>query len=446
MSRVIPSKLVAMQKAVGVDSLKEIKPEKIRLHPVRGAGTTYSPEDRVSFRVPAYGNSMLDTSQTFLSFKIKTNNNGAAISGTTKLPVFGMGAPVFSRMTVKSAAGLVLEDITEFDVLRRLLVLINAEPTYRRDEGVFFGADPTDPVGVVLASGWDVNMRLDTGLLSRHLGSYLPLFMMDGGAGYALDIELTVNTGKRTLQLTAEPDTPFTKADFTLSNVALNLSLLRMDESLCQKFNSIACDPNEEIRIPFTTVRSHKTNISTQSSTTRVHETCSALKRIWAVLTNPSEDVTTMTNLRFAGANGVTKGEMESYNYKVGSQFVYNEPVACTDSGAETVAHIRNALWMDAHTPPALAAQSTNAYTYLSDASKGAFMTVASFDYSAEASQGVIQGISSSTPIEYSMALTESPPTGGWDLNLFAECAFDLVIRRGQVTTEECKPGSNVVY
>jgi hypothetical protein len=433
-----------MQKAVAVDSLKEIKPEKIRLHPVRGAGATYSPEDRVSFRLPAYSNSMLDTSQTFLSFKIKTNDNGAALSGSQNLPVFGMGAPVFSRMTVKSAAGLVLEDITDFDVLRRLMVLLSAEPEHRREEGVFFPDEADNSLGLVLKnSGWDVCVRFDVGLLSRHMASYLPLFMMDGG-GYALDIELTVNTGKRTLMLSGTGT--YTAPGFTLSDVALNLSLLRMDESLCAKFNSIACDPNEEIRIPFSTVRSHKTTISSKSSTTRVHETCSALKRIWAVLTNPSEGVTTTRNLLFAGADGTTNGVVESYNYKVGSQFVYNEPVQCTASGAETIQHIRNALWMDANTASALSIESGNYKTFFSNSTAGAFLTVASFDYSPEAAQGVIQGISSSTPIEYSMTLASNPPTGGWALTLFAECAFDLVIRRGQVTYEECKPGSNVVY
>ena len=205
MSRVIPSKLVAMQKSIGVDSLKEIRPEKIRLAPVRGSGASYSPGDRVGFRLPAFSNSMLDQAQTFLSFKVTTNDNGDVITATNKLPVFGTGAPLFSRMTVKSASGLVLEDITSFDVLRRLFTLLDTQPDSARHEGKFGANDPDLSMGVVLTTGWDLTMRFDTGLLSQQMASYLPLFMMDGGAGYALDIELTVNTAARALRFTSAP-------------------------------------------------------------------------------------------------------------------------------------------------------------------------------------------------------------------------------------------------
>lgn len=445
MSRVIPSKVVAMQKAIGVDSLKEIKPEKIRLSTQRGLSAVYSPQDRISFRLPAYSNSMLDQSQTFLSFKVTTNDDGDPIDKTVKLPVFGTGAPVFSRMTVKSAAGLVLEDTTNFDVLRKLFTVINQEPAYGRFEGIYATVEPTDTLGVSLKTGWDLTARFDTGLLSQHMASYLPLFMMDGGAGYALDIELTVNDAGRAFRLT-ETET-YTKIGFTLTNVALNLSLLRMDESLCAKFNSIACDPNEEIRIPYTTMRAHQTSIADKTSVTRIHETCSSLKRLWACMLSSTQAVDTTRVLKLLGADTGSTNDglvVKSYQYKVGSQFVYNEPVVCTKTNGETIQHIMNALWFKPGEKPMLAA-STGDLSVFADAVTGSFVTVASFDYSSEASAGVVQGISSSTPIEYIMELN-SKPTNAHDLTLFAECQYDLVIRRGQVTYEECKPGSNVVY
>jgi hypothetical protein len=65
----IPTRMIPAPLSLGVESLKALTPERIHLKPVNQS-VSYSPEgvNKVTFRVPAFSNSFLDTSKTFLTY------------------------------------------------------------------------------------------------------------------------------------------------------------------------------------------------------------------------------------------------------------------------------------------------------------------------------------------------------------------------------------------
>ena len=73
------------------------------------------------------------------------------------------------------------------------------------------------------------------------------------------------------------------------------------------------------------------------------------------------------------------------------------------------------------------------------------FLTCANMCYSPEEMKNVVQGVSSSTPIELQVSF-ENSPEGNLVVNNFCEIGYDLVIKNGMIRYEEQKPGSQSVY
>ena len=69
---------------------------------------------------------MLDTSRSFLSFKLKITGSGTLDANNNAVFQNGIGG-IFERMLVKNSAGLVLEDISNFNVLQKVLTCVSQE-------------------------------------------------------------------------------------------------------------------------------------------------------------------------------------------------------------------------------------------------------------------------------------------------------------------------------
>jgi hypothetical protein len=71
MTTVVPTQMIPGALANGVDSLKALTPERIKLKPVNQA-QQYQKNgiNKITFRVPAYSNSFLDTSKSFLTYTL----------------------------------------------------------------------------------------------------------------------------------------------------------------------------------------------------------------------------------------------------------------------------------------------------------------------------------------------------------------------------------------
>ena len=170
------------------------------------------------------------------------------------------------------------------------------------------------------------------------------------------------------------------------------------------------------------------------------------LKRLWSVYLDSSQSVAGDTVLPFRGCvNDSSGGKITKYNYRLGTKCLYNEPIEETINNSQTLGHVKNAVWSG--DKPFLLSKSNATYsaTKFEDASYDTFMTVANMCYSTEELKKVVQGVSSSTPIELQVTF-DSSPADTIIVNNFCEIGYDLVIQNGMIRYEEQEPGSHTVY
>ncbi len=442
MSKAVPSKMLPMSETMGADAFRDITVERVKLQPIGvNAATAYTPSalNKIHFRIPAYSSSFADNSRTHLSFTVQTT--GTDLTATHNA-VFGSGLPIFNRMLIKSSNGLVIEDITQYHLLQRLFTILSTEEEYRIQEGVYGVDDPDVTVGNQLLTGLKYTIQFNSGLLDKKLKSFLPLFMM--GTGYALDLELFLSSPAECLRLQGSGGTTPSNVSYSLTNPILNLCLLKMDNQLCSRYNAIACDPNESIVIPYTTYRCHVHTINSQTSVVHVNDASTNVRRVWSVFTPVSQTVSNALKLPFKGSSQQASAaeKITSYNYRLGNQFLFNEPVVEAADNKETLFFVKDSVWSN-DKPMILAKNESSLVTNFESASKEMFFTVANMTYSAEEARGVVQGTSSAIPIELNVSFAATPTLL---VNNFVEIGFDLVIKNGQLRYQEKLPGSNTVY
>lgn len=446
----VPTKMVPVPSVYGVEAFKEIKPEIVALHPVQHKNTefTTAAQNRISFRVPAYSNALLDTARSFMYMK-------AAVEGTTTGASLALGTPLLSRMVVKTSSGLTLEDIADLDILTTLLETLkpadhemnalygNHARDHTFDDDVKkVGRLPPKDSGWAVGSYKEILFRFNFGIFSKTLTKFLPLFMADGGAGYSFDVDLYLSD--RGLHTADAAST----ATLAIKEPVWYLHLVRMDEGLARRFNTMAVH-GEEIRIPFITWHTHRTSLQSSTMLAYIHENATNFKKIVTCIHKDGTPLITETTAgatkKFTGLEGgraSVANRVKSYNYRIGVQHVYNEPVAESSSNARTLEFVRSAFGIPDNQLMITQVPDTALTTKL-PFEHGRWMSVASFDYSP-ADASVIQGISSSNPVELSLSVDDWA-SGSTVLN-YCELAYDLVFKGGAIHYEEQKPGSQSVY
>lgn len=506
----VPKKMVPAPLMYGVEAFKEIKPEIVALHPVQHKDTTFttSAQNRISFRVPAYSNALMDTARSFLYVQASAFREGSNTMNKLTETNYGFdgaclaqGAPIFSRMVVKTSAGLTLEDVTDLDVLSSMLEVLRPMDTqnsaiygnlvrapYADKAAQHKGAGrlPAAPITVATNNGtadltgnWETTsatnsfdtadterkrykellVRFNFGIFGKTLSKFLPLFMADGGAGYSFDVDLYLSD--RGLHATTDTTTAFSK--LAIRKPVWYMHLMRMDEGLARRFNTMAVH-GEEIRIPFTTYHTHRTTIQSGNMLAYIHENATNFKKILTcihyadnvtgkLVTETDKDTQTRLLSGLTGGRGPGGLKVKSYNYRVGVQHVYNEPVAESVSNFRTLEFVRGAFGIPdgvvtlAEVPDYGVFTANSTYTTPFD--KARWCSVASFDYTP-GDNAVIQGISTSNPVELSLQLDDwvsgTHDTGNPTLLNFCEIGYDLVFKGGAIHYEEQKPGSQSVY
>jgi hypothetical protein len=115
----IPTKMIPSAMTIGVDSLKSLTPERIHLKPVNQAlSYTKAGINKITFRIPAYSNSFLDVSKSFLTYNLSYNSTTAISAGNNCAPV--NNGNFITRVVVKTSAGLVVDDISDYHVLNQM--------------------------------------------------------------------------------------------------------------------------------------------------------------------------------------------------------------------------------------------------------------------------------------------------------------------------------------
>jgi hypothetical protein len=230
-----------------------------------------------------------------------------------------------------------------------------------------------------------------------------------------------------------------TSPTYSVGDIIFHLETIRADESLCQKFNQIACDGDKEILIPFTTCHAHQNYLqNTGQNIVRIHESATNLKRIFSVYLD-NTDITTIVSAnayKFLGGSADPAKKVMRYNVRVGSKWLFNDYVETT---AEAVMHLKNSLGMQ--NTPLVLETANNAYVTYADVSK--MIHTVDFGYTNEK---FLDGISSNTPIEIYVDMSSTYTRNTTVMHSFTELNYNLSIRRGQVTYVEPKPGVGTVY
>lgn len=440
---IIPQQLVPAASQLGVESFSQIKPQRIVLKPQND--TTYKPNgvNKVTFKIPAYANSFMDTSKSFLSFNVGYDTD-TAVSLANQCRLVN-AAPVFQRLVLKSNTGLVIDQIDNYHVLSQLISATEIDSSYSPQEGRDFESvfsEGSMKKENCLAQnfktvGIPIRHYINMGLLSKHTKKWLPLGLMDGG-GYAFELELHLSDNNVVLRQTGAVTAPV----FRLKNVAYNLEIRTLDDALCKKFNEIACG-DKELRLSFKTMHAHTALLNSKKNIVKIHESATSLDRIWNVFLN-SADMSTITTPKYdlVGAIGSTGNrEVARYNARIGSNWLYNgfiEEDSPATGNMITCSHVKNALDSQSKTlvmeyiEPVTQKPSTRHYVNVLD-----------FQY---ANEGFKNGISTSTPVEMYFDMSSSYTTNDVMCYSFAEISYDLVLKGGMVSYEEIRPGSNSVY
>jgi hypothetical protein len=452
MSRAVPSKLTAYGAQPIAVSAKKMDLTYTTLLPTNNAGSgfKFSPAgtNRILFRVPAYADTFLDCERSYLSFKFEcTSSTETGANGLMLNPRLGT-ASVFNRMVVKSAGGLVIEDIQNLDILNRILRSVGPADECRHAEGEFLDlhqnqidATMKEALKDSYKTGVVLKYVFRTGLLAQHLKMYLPLGAMNAGnAGEAFSVELYVNDQKRVLQKlgtgTASGDA--TKS-FSISDVQWNMALLRADSAIADRFNST----NPEIVIPITTYRNSQNSISADQTTVQIAEACSDLRRIHTALVD-SNDETAVSDSDYPKGLALKAGFKDStfyvtsYQLQVGNKYLYNQPLEAVTDNTLMLEQVKNSAFTKR---PILAEKITELGVDMRpDYETDQFTLTSSFCYTdpSQMTNGISLG---SLPLTMQIK-TSATPTGT-TLQSFAECGYNLVIKDGYMSLKDSKDPSD---
>jgi hypothetical protein len=427
-----------------VESLKALTPERISLKPVNQA-EQYSPSgiNKITFRLPAFSNSFLNTSKSFLTYTLGYNTTTPDIEidkDNCCVPV--NGANFIQRLVTKTSAGLVIDDIGSYNVLTAInLATLPMGNAYNYIEG---RSKVSQDIGThsgtysvfhdIKGTGKQFRHQIQAGVLSKHTEKLIPVGMADAGSGYCFDVDLYLADTSSVIKQIGTVAAP----GYFVKDVVYHLELLRADESLCKKFNEISCSDDKEILIPFSTMHNHQHLITNdEQNLVRIHESATNLKRIFSVYLI-SADLATLVLNRAYTFTGLAYGYIEKFNCRVGSKWLFNEPVS---DAAEAVMHLKNSLgYQDTSLICEQASESGGDITY---ANMNKFVQCVDFGYTNEK---FLDGISSNTPIEIIVETRPAYVSGTVMMHSFTEMNYNLSIKKGVVTYVEPKPGVGNVY
>jgi len=441
---VVPTQMIPGALANGVDSLKALSPERIKLKPVNQA-QEYSKNgiNKISFRVPAYSNSFLDTGKSFLTYTLGYTTSTTVDINNTCMPV--NNACPFDRIVVKTSAGLVIDDISGYDFLTAMKSQMLPFGNYTND------VEGRSPISMETGvhtpdyaisrkfkdDGLQIRHKIQAGVLSAATQKWIPVGLCDGGAGHCFDVDLYLAETTAVIKQTGTVASP----QYFVKDVIYHLELRRADEMLCKKFSEIACDDNKEILIPMSTMHYHQHSLSSPGQNlVRIHEAASNLKRIFNVNTKSFEIGTLITDKAYSFLG--PRIDVRRFNCKVGSKWMYSEAV---ETASEMTMHLKNSLGL------------SDVSLYLEQATTGDGFANKDFPFAEQvksiqcvdfgySNEKFLDGINSNSPIEFYLFTQDAYTNGAVTSHFFAEMNYNLSIRQGVVTYTEPKPGVGFVY
>lgn len=440
MSVGIPKSLTSYGELLkGAESLKQITVENVRLLPNnQNSSQVYSPKDTNSiyFRIPNFSNSFLSTKESFLQFDVSKTQDGAALTSETTNFKLTDWMGIFNRIVIKSSNGLVLQDTNNAHLLSKMFYLVSTHSSAKMSEGDYSETikQVTNAKGVVSVlqnTKQTYTMKFNHGILN--LDQALPLHLM--GSSFALDIELYLSSPEQCIETIGNTGATNNKS-YQLTNVSYNMKLLKLDESLIRKYNTLMSS-NNEIVLPFNVYRNYVSSQSSISQNHFFHESCTDIQKMFTVITDQSDTfkLNTATPIPFFGCvKNVAEYRITEYSVKVSNHHIYNEPVKEAYTNAVSLKYLKNCV--NGKDTDIMKLEKIDAYTTgISSVYENGnnFIIGSSFIYSNE--DNISQGISlNGNPIQLSLTFGAVPNVR---VQTFMELRYNMHISKGEVTFHE---------
>ena len=445
---VVPQKLMNYGKqAMGVKSFDQCKVQRVTLLPNHSnSSQSYSASgvNKVHFRIPAYSHSFMDNARSFLSYKVQLTTP-VNTNTTNKMKLSDTPGCWIKRLTLKTGTGLVLESIDNYNVLSKIHKGMSVEDWAGIDQGnyssVIAGVNRL-AIADTQSAGAAYIYKIPFGILSETLGSYLPLHLMSQ-QGFAFDLELELADSESCTEWVstddgASYDGTAPSCSYRLYDMAYNICLVTIDDSLCQKFNKIACSQDDKIVIPFHTYHNHQSAVSSQNQTVFISDNCNDIRKIYTAFLAADSQIPPIGNdsIPFYGSCKESGGDkLISYNYKINNDWIYSDPVQETISNHISLNHFINAHHLGAGPAMALAKLNRHEGTTLTTSyeSRQEFVLCPDLTYSADLN--VTQGISPGAhPISLNLKFDGTPVL---TCQNFVQCGYDLVLENGSMSYVE---------
>ena len=454
--RAIPRKLANFSPAIqGLASITDIDVQYTQLLPLNAStASTFSPSSNriILFKVPAYSSCVLDTARSNIEFVFK---NTSPTDGVKKAVLNGSTGSLISRIVVKSE-GVVIQDSDQCHILRKihnLMETVENQPTL--GEGCYTELTRGKTEAEILAldaimtqqqkTGETMTYRFNTGIFATDLQSFLPIGWVGAGAGTAFEVQLHLTHASECMKATTSDGFP-TTVSYELSNVRWNMCLLKLNESLSAKFNSMTLN-GSELKLPFTTYTSQSAALNGKSSTGMVSDSTTDISRVFSVIVpDVKADI---DPLAFKGSwlAATTEGTaLESVNYNVGNKKIFNESLLAGEKDQmqflnQIKASVNHKMALEAIDSRPVSRGGYNHYRPVYERGDSLFM-VADFRYSN--ADGFLNGINLGSLPLVSKFVARDTVWSGVSLLNFVESNYNLVIASGRAHFVEVRNGSSM--
>lgn len=270
----IPSGLVSREMIKSMPGIKSIRTNVLPANSSGNYEFTASGNNKITFQIPSFPNSYINTKRSFIRFLLKTSANGVLVPN----------APVFRRMLLKSSRGQVLEDIDNYDVLCRVMQNMKSEATLKAEAVSSKDIRAVDVAknfaNMTSTSGTNVKHNLVSGILGDFQEYLVPVSSMVASSGYAFQLELFLNEKGKVVGSTDTSD-----ATYTLEDVSFDVELVEVSDAIMADINSELAQ-GSQIPLPYVSWRSHNTALSGSGTQHKINISESAinLEKIYSVI------------------------------------------------------------------------------------------------------------------------------------------------------------------
>ena len=246
----IPRGLVSRDMIKMIPGIKCLRTNILPSHHSGNHQFTSTASNKLTFQIPSFPNSYINTKRSFIRFVLKTSANGVLVPQ----------ANPFRRLLLKSSRGQVLEDIDNYDTLCRLFQnmktkqTLEAEAVSTKDiRAVDVGKNFSKMTNV---SGQLTKHTLQSGILGDWQEYLVPVSSMVASSGYTFQLELFLNEDAKVVG-----STNTNPATYSLEEVSFDVELVEVSDAIMADINSELAN-GAQIPLPYKSWRSHQSALS----------------------------------------------------------------------------------------------------------------------------------------------------------------------------------------